>query len=94
MKKQMLILAVLLFLVSGIARSSVYIQYYNADSKTYTWDVKIAGTMTKVEFGGSRTSTVTIQGGSSDCIVFTPCGEIKLTNNVKITIRNGCITIG
>ncbi|MBI3135344.1 MAG: hypothetical protein HYZ14_11775 [Bacteroidetes bacterium] len=94
MKKQMLLLAVLLFLVSGIARSSVYIKYYNTDSKTYTWDVKIAGTMTKVEFGGSRTSTVTIQGGASDCIIYTPCGEIKLTNDVKITIKNGCITIG
>ena len=94
MKKHMLLLAVLLFFVSGIARSSVYIKYYNADSKTYTWDVKIAGTMTKVEFGASRTSTVTIQGGSSDCIIYTPCGEVKLSNDVKITIKNGCISIG
>jgi hypothetical protein len=75
-------------------KASVYIQYYNKDSKTYTFDVKIAGTMTKVEFGGSRTSSVTIQGGSSECIIYTSCGEVKLSNNVKITISNGCITIG
>jgi hypothetical protein len=93
MKKQIVILGLLL-LLSGIARSSVYIRYYNADSKTYKFEVKIAGTMTTVEFGGSRTSTVTIQGGSSECIVYTPCGEVKLTNDIKITIKNGCISIG
>jgi hypothetical protein len=93
MKKQIVILGLLL-LLSGIARSTVYIRYYNADSKTYKFEVKIAGTMTTVEFGGSRTSTVTIQGGSSECIVYTPCGEVKLTNDVKISIKNGCISIG
>ena len=94
MKKQILLLAVFLFLFTEIAQASVYIKYYNTDSKTYTWEVKIAGTMTKVEFGGSRTSTVTIQGGSSECIIYTPCGEVKLSTDVKITIKNGCIIIG
>ena len=84
----------LLFLFSGIAHSSVYIKYYNADSKSYTFDVKIAGIMTKVEFGGSRTSSVTIQGGASECVVFGQCGEVRLPTDVKITIKNGCITIG
>lgn len=94
MKNKILMLTMFLFLFSGMAHSSVYIKYYNADSKTYTWEVKIAGTMTKVEFGGSRTSTVTIQGGSSECIIYTPCGEVKLSTDIKITIKNGCITIG
>ena len=94
MKKHIIVLSMLLFLFSGIAHSSVYIKYYNADSKTYTFEVKIAGTMTTVEFGSSRTSTVTIQGGASECTVYTPCGDIRLSNDVKITIRNGCITIG
>lgn len=93
MKRTLFFLLTLLFIGGGIARSSVYIQYYNNDSKTYTWEVKIAGTMTKVEFGGSRTSTVTIQGGASECIIFTNCGEIKILNNAKITIKNGCISI-
>ena len=84
----------LLLLLTGVARSSVYIKYHNADSKTYKFEVKIAGTMTTVEFGGSRTSTVTIQGSSSDCIIYTPCGEVRLSNNVSITIKNGCISIG
>lgn len=94
MKRNVFLSVLMLFIFSGIARSSVYIKYYNADSKTYTWDVKIAGVMTKVEFGGSRTSSVTIQGGSSDCIIYTPCGEFKVSNDMKITIKNGCISVG
>lgn len=94
MKKQVVFLSFILLMFTVQAKASVYIQYYNKDSKTYTFEVKIAGTMTKVEFGGSRTSSVTIQGGASECVVYTPCGEVKLTNNVKITISNGCITIG
>ncbi|MBK7129208.1 MAG: hypothetical protein IPM74_08175 [Crocinitomicaceae bacterium] len=76
------------------AFSNVYIRYSNQDSKTYTWDVKIAGVMTKVEFGGNRTSTVTVQGSASECTVFSACGDVRLTNDVKITIKNGCIVIG
>ncbi|MBK9191937.1 MAG: hypothetical protein IPM77_10715 [Crocinitomicaceae bacterium] len=94
MKRNVFLAVLMLFLFSGVARSSVYIKYYNGDSKTYTWDVKIAGVMTKVEFGGSRTSSVTIQGGSSDCIIYTPCGEFKVSNDMKITIKNGCISVG
>lgn len=94
MKKHILILSLFFFLLSGVTRASVYIKYYNADSKTYKFDVKIAGTKTTVEFGASRTSSVTIQGGSTECIVYTSCGEIKLVTDVKITIKNGCITIG
>lgn len=82
-----------LFMLSITAEASVYIQYYNKDSKTYTFDVKIAGTSTKVEFGSSRTSSVTIQGGATECIIYTPCGEFKIHDNAKITISNGCITI-
>ena len=94
MKKQILILIFVLTAFSQQAFSSVYIKYFNQDSKTYTFEVKIAGSMTKVEFGSSRTSSVTIQGGSSECIIYTPCGEIKLSSDVKITIKNGCISIG
>jgi hypothetical protein len=94
MKTKLILISFIFFIFAGQAKASVYIQYYNKDSKTYTFDVKIAGTTTKVEFGGSRTSSVTIQGGSSECIIYTSCGEVKLSNNVKITISNGCITIG
>lgn len=94
MKRQLVLLSFILLMFSGQSKASVYIQYYNKDSKSYTFEVKIAGTKTTVEFGGSRTSSVTIQGGSSECIVYTSCGEVKLTDNIKITISNGCITIG
>lgn len=88
-----MILSFLLLFLSGFANASVTIRYYNQDSKAHTFDVKIAGSMTTVEFGGNRTSTVTIQGGASDCIIYTSCGEIRISNDAHITIKNGCITI-
>lgn len=94
MKKRLLIFVFILGLISSSANASVFIQYHNKDSKSYTFEVKIAGVMTKVEFGGNRTSSVTIQGADRDCVIYTPCGEVRLVDNVKITISGGCIVVG
>ncbi|WP_062059792.1 hypothetical protein [Aquimarina longa] len=87
-------LFVILFILSGfIAQANVYIRYYNKDSKNHTFEVKIAGSSKTVDFDSSRTSSVTIQGGSEKAEIKTDCGWITITNNSKIEIKDGCITI-
>ena len=89
-----LILSIFVFFTFALnADANVYIQYINKDSKTYTFDVKIGKKMKTVEFGGNRTTSLIIEGGENVCIIYTSCGEIKLTNKSRITITNGCITI-
>lgn len=91
--KRLLMILILFVGLGHFANASVYIQYTNKDSKSYKFDVKIAGVITTVEFQANRTSSVTIDGSVTECIVFSQCGEIRLNNNVQITISNGCISI-
>ncbi|MBL0684884.1 hypothetical protein JJQ60_15250 [Aquimarina mytili] len=76
-----------------IAQANVNLRYYNKDSKTHKFEVKIAGSTKTVEFGSSRTASVTIQGGSEKAEIKTDCGWITVTNNSKIEIKDGCIVI-
>ncbi|GAA4277723.1 hypothetical protein [Aquimarina mytili] len=89
--KKLLIITCLLFGV--IAQANVNLRYYNKDSKTHKFEVKIAGSTKTVEFGSSRTASVTIQGGSEKAEIKTDCGWITVTNNSKIEIKDGCIVI-
>lgn len=90
MKKAFLVLcATAFFAVSSFA--AVTIRYYNKDSKAHTFKVKIDGSMKEVTFDGSRTSTVTIQGGATECIIYTDCGEVKIKTDAHIEIKDGCI---
>lgn len=93
MKKKFALLFSALFLTITFAKASVYIRYYNKDSKTYKFEVKIGGSTRTVEFGSSRTASTTIQGGGSDCEIKTECGWVKIDNNSKIEIKDGCITV-
>ncbi len=96
MKKKLIFVTVILALVAGIGYSavkSVYIRYYNKDSKTYTYDVKIGGSTTKVEFGSSRTASVTIQGGGSSAVIKTNCGDVTINDGANIEIKDGCIIV-
>ena len=91
--KKIIALTLLAFFSVQMASASVYLKYYNKDSKTYTFEVKIAGSTKKVEFGSSRTAAVTIQGGSEIAEIKTSCGWQKVNDDDKIVIKNGCITI-
>jgi hypothetical protein len=74
MKRKLILSLSLVVLLAGFVYSSVnsvYLRYYNKDSKTYVYDVVIGGSTTKVEFGSSRTASVTIQGGGSDAVIKT-----------------------
>lgn len=93
MKRKGLVFLSALFLFVQLANAAVTIRYYNKDSKTHKFDVKIAGSSKTVEFGSSRTSSVTIQGGSEECVISTDCGDIKVKQGDRITIKDGCISI-
>ena len=73
------------------AFSAVTIHYYNKDSKSHTFKVKIDGSYKEVTFDGSKTSDVTIQGGATECIIYTDCGEVTIKAGAKIEIKDGCI---
>jgi hypothetical protein len=92
MKKIILTVAILGFAIST-SFSAVNIHYYNKDSKSITLKVKIDGVTKEVTFDGSKTSDLTIQGGASECIIITSCGEVKIKTNSKIEIKDGCIKI-
>jgi len=91
--KKFLLTIVAFFLVVSVISANVTIRYYNKDSKTHTMTVKIAGSSKTVEFGSSRTATVTIQGGSSECVIETSCGSITVKDGATIEIVDGCIKV-
>ncbi|UXX77718.1 hypothetical protein N7E81_10090 [Reichenbachiella carrageenanivorans] len=93
MKKYIFICAASLMLLAYTAQAAVSIRYYNKDSKDWKFDVKIGGSSSTVTFDGSRTSSITIQGGSDKAEIKTECGWVTLSNNSKIEIKDGCITV-
>lgn len=92
MKKLIALVCALVF-TSASLFAAVTLRYYNKDSKTHTFKVKISGSTKTVEFGSSRTASVTIQGGDEEAIIYTDCGEVKVHQGDNITIKDGCITI-
>jgi hypothetical protein len=81
--------ALLAFAVSTFG--AVTIRYYNKDSKSHTFKVKIDGSWKEVTFDSSRTSDVTIQGGATECVIYTSCGEVTIKSGASIEIKDGCI---
>jgi hypothetical protein len=77
---------------ASIYAGSVYVQYYNKDSKAYTFDAKCSGMTYKVTFDASKTSSSTIQG-SGPCIIETASGKVELKDGNKIEIKDGKIEI-
>ncbi|NME71088.1 hypothetical protein [Flammeovirga aprica] len=74
------------------AYAAVTVRYQNNDSNDYTFDAEIAGSTKKVTFYGSRTGSVTIQGGASSAVIYTKCGKVTVSQGDKIYIKNGCIS--
>ncbi|MGB1247572.1 MAG: hypothetical protein ACPG4Z_01710 [Chitinophagales bacterium] len=93
MKKFKILLLVTSFLFVGFVDAAIYIKYYNKDSNSYEFDVKTCGSSKTVEFKGSTTSSVTIQSGCDEAVIYTDCGEITVKDDAKVTIKDGCIII-
>lgn len=86
-----LIIAVMLS-ANSLFAGSVYIQYYNKDSKSYEFQAKCSGSTYKVVFDASKTSASTIQG-SGPCVIETNYGKVELKDGNKIEIKDGKIEI-
>ena len=91
MKKRLLTIVVLFFLTSIASAYSV--PYYNKDSKSYTFEVKINGSTREITFDGSKTSTAHCPPGADYAEIKSECGWIKVKNGQKVLIKDGCITI-
>lgn len=90
MKK--IILSVGLLALLGVnAFASVYIKYYNKDSQQWTWKVRKDGSTTQVVFNGSTSGATTIGGSGTKAIIETKCGDVEVSDNSKIEIKDGCI---
>ncbi|MEI6311708.1 MAG: hypothetical protein WCP57_05550 [Bacteroidota bacterium] len=75
------------------SQAAIFLKYYNGDSNDAIFKVKTCGSTTEVKFDHSTTSTVTIQTGCSDAVIITSCGEVTVKDNMKVSIKNGCIKI-
>lgn len=71
----------------------VTIRYYNKDSKEYVMKVSMDGNNSEVKFSSSTTSSVTIQGGGTKCVIETSCGKVEVKDGANIEIKDGCIKI-
>lgn len=91
--KKLLLTATVLAVCSINGLASVYIKYYNKDSKKYTFVVKMDGQTKSVEFNASTSGAATIQGSGRKAVVETACGNVEIDDNSKIEIKDGCIKI-
>jgi hypothetical protein len=73
--------------------SAFTIRYYNNDSKNYKMEVRSNGSTQAIEFTSSTTRSTSVQTSASEVEIKTECGWVKVKNDAKITIKNGCIKI-
>jgi hypothetical protein len=93
MKKAILFLSLVTLFFIHRAFAAVTIRYYNKDSQTHTMKVSMDGSTKEVKFDGSKTSSVTIQGSGTKCVIETSCGKVEVKDGANIEIKNGCITV-
>ncbi len=91
MKKVFLSLTLVMF--ASTMFGYVTIRYYNKDSKEYVMKVSMDGNNSEVKFSSSTTSSVTIQGGGTKCVIETSCGKVEVKDGANIEIKDGCIKI-
>lgn len=86
------LLGVVFVFIANLA-SAYSVPYYNKDSKTYTFEVKINGSTREIEFRGSTTGTAHCPPTADIAEIKTSCGWVKVKNGQKVIIKDGCITI-
>ncbi len=93
MKKRMFLAVVVTMLFVAGLEAAVTIRYANKDSKDHSMQVTIAGSTETVEFGSSKTASVTVQGGATECVIETSCGKVTVKDGDEIEIKDGCIEV-
>lgn len=91
--KKMIAMGFALLFMATTAMSAVTIRYYNKDSKAHTFKLKMDGSNKEVTFDASKTSSVTIQGNGTVCVIETSCGKVEVKDGAHIEIKDGCIKI-
>ncbi len=93
MKKRILfVITISLLFISSTVFAGVTLRYYNKDSGSHSFRVKICGSSSSVTFGGSRTASTTIQG-CSNATIYSNCGSVSVRNGDRVEIRNGCVKV-
>jgi hypothetical protein len=86
------VMALLFLFVTNIA-SAFTVPYYNKDSKTYTFEVKINGSTREITFKASTSGSAHCPPSADKCEIKTSCGWVEVKNGQKVIIKDGCITI-
>lgn len=81
-----------LFLLSTVAEA-FSVKYYNRDSKTYTWEIKVNGNVREITFNASTSGTANSPSSGDECEIKCECGWVKIEKGQKIEIKDGCIKV-
>lgn len=84
---------ILMFLFITNIVSAFSVPYYNKDSKTYTFEVRINGSTREIEFKGSTSGTAHCPPSADKCEIKTACGWVEVKNGQKVIIKDGCLSI-
>ena len=72
---------------------AVTIRYYNKDSQSHTMKVSMDGNSKEVQFDGSKSSSVTVQGSGSSCVIESKCGKVEVRDGQNVEIKDGCVKL-
>lgn len=87
-----IVLSVLFVFAANIV-SAYSVPYYNKDSKTYVFEVKINGSIREIEFRASTTGTAHCPPTADIAEIKSECGWVTVKNGQKVVIKDGCLTI-
>ena len=91
MKIKAMLFALLMF--GTIVAQAFSVKYYNRDSKTYTWEIKVNGNLREITFNASTSGTANSPSSGDVCEIKTECGWVTVEKGQKIEIKDGCIKI-
>ncbi len=72
---------------------AVTIRYYNKDSQSHTMKVSMDGNSKEVQFDASKTSSTTVQGSGTKCVIESKCGKVEVKDGQNIEIKDGCVKV-
>lgn len=92
MKAKLMFLTVLFLCITTVV-SAYSVPYYNKDSKTYTFKVKINGSEREITFKASTSGTAHCPPTADVAEIYSDCGWVKVESGQKVVIKDGCLKI-
>lgn len=93
MKKLRTISLTLALLFFASIANAYSIPYYNRDSTTHTFEVKINGSKYEITFNSSTTGTASCPPGADVAEINCACGWVTVKNGQKVEIKDGCVKV-